>query len=247
MRKVWNIMKIYVQKIDKYSHYDNLKKRDILQECHYPDNTLLDSTEFNENNIMYVSFDKNRNCTCGKIHGAKAVSNVLTKKFEGQLEQEKKILQDNFNLKAEEIKKRNEDNLNRIKNDFQDKIQKQKKENMELRWEMNKNNIEYEDKIKRMTKINEEKNKKNEEKIQKLDNTLKEFDEKEKTFIQNKISAGNEYNKSYPEIFQSFYNDEKDTIIQDILKEMSRFLTKELSFDDLVEEIIPKIAKKEKF
>ena len=93
-------------KIGKYLYYDNLKKMDKVQDCYYPDNTLLDSTEFNENNIMYVSFDKNRNCTCGKIHGAKAVSNVLTKKFEGQLEQEKKILQDNFNKKTEEIKKR---------------------------------------------------------------------------------------------------------------------------------------------
>ena len=235
-------------KIHKYSYYDNIKKRKIILECtEYSDNTLLDLTVFNEKNTMYVSFDKSRKCICGKMHEMKGMSNMISKKFEGQLEQEKKILQDNFNRKTAENNRKYEAQLNQVKNDLKDKIQKQKQLNMELKKEMNKRNIEYEDKIKRITIINEEKNKKNEERIQILDKSLREIDEKEKTFIQNKISAENQFNKSHQKIFENYYKNEKDTLIQEILKEMSLFLSSKLSFDDLVEEIIPKIVKKEKF
>ena len=234
--------------IHKYSYYDNIKKRKIILECiEYSDNTLLDLTVFNEKNTMYVSFDKSRKCICGKMHEMKGMSNMISKKFEGQLEQEKKILQDNFNRKTAENNRKYEAQLNQVKNDLKDKIQKQKQLNMELKKEMNKRNIEYEDKIKRITIINEEKNKKNEERIQILDKSLREIDEKEKTFIQNKISAENQFNKSHQKIFENYYKNEKDTLIQEILKEMSLFLSSKLSFDDLVEEIIPKIVKKEKF
>ena len=73
-------------KIHKYSHYD--KGHNIITECvEYNDDTLLDSTIFNENNTMYVSFDKSRKCTCGKIQELKGVKNI----FDKRLEQEKKI------------------------------------------------------------------------------------------------------------------------------------------------------------
>lgn len=235
-------------KIYQYSYYDNIKKKIILKECtNYNNNTLLDSTVFNDKNPIYASFDKSRKCFCGKMHEMKVMSNMLSKKFGSQLEIEKKILQDDFNRKTEENNRKYENQLNQVKNDFKDKIQMQRQLNMELKKEMNKKNIEYENKIKMITIINEEKNKKNEERIQILDKSLREIDEKEKTFIRNKISAENEFNKSHQQIFENYYKNEKDSLIQEILKEMSFFLTNKLSFDDLVEEIIPKIAKKEKF
>ena len=52
-----------------------------------------------------------------------------------------------------------------------------------------------------MTKLNEEENKKNKEKIQNLNESIRKFDEKEKTFLQNKISAENEYNQSYLKVY----------------------------------------------
>ena len=108
-------------------------------------------------------------------------------------------------------------------------------------------NDEYEDQIKKMKRINDEENKKNKERIQILVQSLKEIDEKEKTFMKNKISAENEYNSSYQDIFSKYYKDKKDILIKEILEEMQNFLLNNLSFDDLVEEIIPSIAKKEKF
>ena len=230
-------------KIDKYSHYDNEKKRNILQTCEYKDDTFLNSTEFNENNVMYISFDKSRNCQCGKISSAKAVSNVLTKKFE----KEKKDIQQDFDRKIEENNKIHEDKLKKVTNEFIDKIQQQKQENRELRMEMKMKNCEYEEKIKKMAKINEEKNRKNEDKIKALDKSLSEYDLKEKTFVKNKISAENEYNKLSPEVYEKYYQEEEDKLVQEILKEMSYFLINVLSFEDLVNEIIPKIAEKEKF
>ena len=75
-------------KIHKYSHYNNSKGSNVLTECvEYNDDTLLDSTIFNENNTMYVSFDKSRKCTCGKIQELKGVKNI----FDKRLEQEKNI------------------------------------------------------------------------------------------------------------------------------------------------------------
>ena len=118
---------------------------------------------------------------------------------------------------------------------------------MDLKKEMNKNNIEYEEKIKKIKMINDEKNKKNEEKINSLDKSLREIDEKEKTVIQNKISSEKEYNNNSQSIFENYYKEGKDKLIQEILNEMSSFLLNKLAFDDLVEEIIPKIIKKEKF
>ena len=151
-----------------------------------------------------------------------------------------------------------ENKLNQITNNLQDEIKQQKKLNKELEKEMKRKNYENEEKMRKMKEINddqiqkikqknEEQNKINKEKIQNLDKTLKEFDEKEKTYIQNKISAENEYNKTCPEVFESYYKDETDLLIQEILKEMDIFLTNDLSFDDLNTEIIPKIVKKEKY
>ena len=231
---------IYIQ---KYSYYDNKKNVDILETCEYQDDTFLNYTEFNENNVMYISFDKSRNCTCGKIRSAKAVSNALTKRFE----KEKKNIQDDCDRKIEKNNKIHEDKLNKVTNEFKDKIQQQKQENRELRMEMNKKNNEYEEKIKKMEKINEEKNRKNEDKIKALDKSISEYDLKEKTFMKNKISAENEYNKLSPEVYEKYYEEEKDKLVQEILKEMSYFLINVLSFEDLVNEIIPKIAEKEKF
>ena len=64
--------------------------------------------------------------------------------------------------------------------------------------------IEYENKIQKMTKLNEEENKKNKEKIQNLNESIRKFDEKEKTFLQNKISAENEYNQSYLKVYEDY-------------------------------------------
>ena len=229
--------------IDKYKHYNNTKKRNILSKCDYDDKTLLDDTEFNENNRMYVSFDKSRKCTCGKMNDMKGIKNI----FSNKLEQEKKSLQDDFNRKNDETTRKYENKLNQVTNQLNNKIQEQKKINNELKREMNRKNNEYEDQIKRMKLQNEEKNRKNEERIQILDQSLREIDKKEKTFIQNKISAENEYNNSYQNIFSNYYTNEKNPLIQEIINEMQNFLLNELSFDDLVEEIIPKISKKEKF
>ena len=234
-------------KIQKYSHYDNIKKINIVGDVNYSDNTLLDSTEFNEKNVMYLSFDKSRKCTCGKMNEMKIMSNMVSKKFEDQFEQNKKILKDDFERKIEENNKKNDDKFNRVTNDLKDKIQQEKQRNMDLKKEMNKNNIEYEEKIKKIKMINDEKNKKNEEKINSLDKSLREIDEKEKTVIQNKISAEKEYNNNSQSIFENYYKEGKDKLIQEILNEMSSFLLNKLAFDDLVEEIIPKMAKKEKF
>ena len=85
--------------INKYSHYNDSENLDILEECHnYNDNTLLNNTEFNENNIMYISFDKNRKCYCGKMNEMKGISNMLSQKFE----QDKKNIQNDLNRMTEE-------------------------------------------------------------------------------------------------------------------------------------------------
>ena len=229
--------------IDKYNHYNNKKKRDILKKCDYNDNTLLDDTEFNENNRMYVSFDKSRKCTCGKMNDMKGIKNI----FSNKLEQEKKNLQDDFNRKNDDTTRKYENKLNQVTNQFNIKIQEQTKINNELKREMKRKNIEYEEQIKWMKLQNEEKNRKNEEKIKILDQSLIEIKKKENTCVQNKISAENEYNNSYQNIFSNYYTNEKTPLIQEITKEMEIFLLNKLSFDDLVEEIIPKIAKEEKF
>ena len=117
---------------------------------------------------MYISFDKSRNCKCGKIRSAKAVSNALTKRFE----KEKKDIQDDCDRKIEKNNKIHEDKLNKVTNEFKDKIQQQKQENRELRKEMIMKNYEYEEKIKKMAKINEEKNRENEDKIRALDKSM---------------------------------------------------------------------------
>ena len=226
--------------IYKYSYFDNMKNTNIIVNCcNYDDDMLLNYTEFNENIPMYVSFDKSRKCHCGKIQEMKGIKNVFSKK----LEEEKKIMQDDFNKKTEEISEKYENKLHNVTKEFKEKIQQQKNLNMELKNEMRIKNFEYENNIRKMKEKNEE----NEEKINILDQTLKEIDEKEKTLIQNKISAENEYNQSYQEIFTNYYKDKKDTLTQELLKEMKNFLLNKLSFDDLIEEIIPKIAKKEKF
>jgi chromosome segregation ATPase len=325
-------------KIEKYSYYDNKKQHNILEECtNYNDDTLLDSTEFNENNIMYISFDKCRKCTCGKLNEMKGISDVISQKFNDKLEKEKKSIEENCERKIENnnrnhemqmnvminkhkfemnqqnqtimnLKKEINDNNRNHKeeiNDFKDKLKKEKKsieENCERKIEKNNRNHEkqmdemrnkfndqlnqqkqinkdlkkeindndrnhkeelektandFKDKLKQQELKNmdlkkemskyEEKIKKNEDVIQSLDKSVREYDEKEKTYIQNKISAENEYNESLPQIFEDFYKDEKDSLIQEILKKMSSFLSEKLSLDDLVEVIIPKIAKKEKF
>ena len=136
--------------------------------------------------------------------------------------------------------------MNRITNEFKNKNQQLKQINFELKKEMYRKNDEYEDQIKKMKRINDEENKKNKERIHILDQSLKEIDEKEKTFMKNKISAENEYNSSYQDIFSKYYKDKKDILIKEILEEMQNFLLNNLSFDDLVEEIIPAIAKNRK-
>ena len=80
-----------------------------------------------------------------------------------------------------------------------------------------------------------------------MNKSLREIDLKEKTFMQNKISAENDYNYSYQEIFTNYYKDQKEFLFQEIMKEMQVFLSTKLSLDDLVEEIIPEIAKREKY
>lgn len=116
-------------KIYKYSHYNNSKGLDIITKCvEYNDNTLLDSTIFNENNTMYVSFDKSRKCTCGKIQELKGVKNI----FDKRLEQEKKNLQNDFDKKASESEKKYEEKLNRVTNKLKDQIQQEKQEKQEL-------------------------------------------------------------------------------------------------------------------
>ena len=82
-------------KIQKYKCYDNNKKRIIVTDYNYYDDILLDNTEFNENNHMYISFDKSRRCICGKMNEMKGIKNI----FSNKLEQEKKNLQDDFNRK----------------------------------------------------------------------------------------------------------------------------------------------------
>ena len=223
----------------KYLYYDNIKKSNVIAQCNYYDNTFLDNTEFNENNPMYISFDKSRQCYCGKIQEINGMKYIFSKR----LEVEKKNIQDDFNRKTEEMSKNYRDKLNQMNNDFKDKIQQQKYENIELKNEIKMKNLEHEKDIQRMNQKNDEA----QEKIQLLDQSLREIDEKEKTLIQSKINAENEYNKSYQEIFSNYYKNEKDTLIQEISKDMKNFILNKLSFDDLLEEIIPKIAKKEKF
>ena len=53
---------------------------------------------------------------------------------------------------------------------------------------------EHEEQIRKIQKINDEKIKKNEEKMEIMNKSLREIDLKEKTFMQNKISAENDYN-----------------------------------------------------
>jgi len=231
-------------KILKYSHYDRVNQRRILQDCtNYSDDTLLDSTEFNENNIMYISFDKKRHCTCGKIHEMKGLSKIIGE----QEEIKRQKLREEFNKKTEENNKIHEQKLNQVQNEFKEKIQQQKKENMDLKLQMSRQSIEYEDKIQRITKLSEEENRKNKEKIQNLDQSLRIIDEKEKTFIQNKISAENEYNQTNLQVYEEYYKEEKENIIKEIINEMSEFLSDKSLFEDLVKEIIPKIAEEEEY
>ena len=98
-----------------------------------------------------------------------------------------------------------------------------------------------------MKRISEEENRRNYEKIQDLNESIRQIDQKEQTFIQNKISADNEYNQSYLKIYEDYYKVEKDPLIKEIMKEMSEYLLNKLSWEDLATEIIPKILKREKF
>ena len=231
-------------KIFKYSHYDNSKKKNIITECKdYSDDTLLDSTVFNENNPIYISFDKSRQCTCGKMHDMKGISKLIGEKGEKQIQQ----VQEEYNKKIEENNKINEEKITKLENDFKEKLEKQSLLNMNLKDQLNMQSIEYDNKIKKMKKINEEENKRNKETIQNLNETLRQIDEKEKTFMQNKISAENEYNQSYLKVYDDYYKEEKENIIKEIMKEMSEFLLNNLSFEDLTTEIIPKIASEEEF
>ena len=79
-----------------------IQKKNIITECtNYSDNTLLDSTEFNENNPIYISFDKSRPCTCGKIHEMKGLSKII-----GEQEEKKdKNYKRNWKEKTKKIKK----------------------------------------------------------------------------------------------------------------------------------------------
>ena len=158
-----------------------------------------------------------------------------TDKLNEELNQQKQI---NMDLKKEinNNNRNHKEELKKTANDFKEKLKQHEQKNIALKMEMSKKYSEYEQKIK-----------KSEDVIQSLDKSVREYDEKEKTCIQNKISAEKEYNESLPQIFEDFDKDEKDSLIEEILKKMSSFLSEKLSLDDLVEEIIPKIAKKEKF
>ena len=169
--------------IHKYNYYNSEKNREVLSQCYYNDYTLLENTEFNENNLMYITFDKSRKCTCGKMNEMKGIKNI----FSNKLEQEKKNLQDDFNKKNAETTRMYENKLSQVTYEFNNKIWEQKTINNELRKEMNRKNNEYEDQIKRMKLQNDEKNRKNEEKIQILDQSLQEIDKKEKMSIKNKF------------------------------------------------------------
>ena len=97
--------------------------------------------------------------------------------------------------------------MKQVTEEFDSKNQKLKQLNFELRRELYRKNDEHEEQMKKMKRINDEENKKNKERIQILDQSLKEIDAKEKTFMQNKISAENEYNSSYQDIFSKYYKD----------------------------------------
>ena len=75
--------------------------------------------------------------------------------------------------KNEENKKMYEKKLSQVENDFKEKIKQQNRLNNNLKIQINMQNIEFENKIQKMTKLNEEENKKNKEKIQNLNESIR--------------------------------------------------------------------------
>ena len=135
-------------KIDKYSSYDYKKKLDILEECtNYNDDTLLDSTEFNENNIMYISFDKDRKCTCGKLNEMKGISDVISQKFNDKLEKEKKSIEKNCEREIEKNNRNNQKTMNEMINKHNIEMNQQKQKIMDLKKEINDNNRNHKEEI----------------------------------------------------------------------------------------------------
>ena len=137
-------------KIQRYSYYDNKKKLNTLEECtNYNDDTLLDSTEFNENNIMYISFDKDRKCTCGKLNEMKGISDLLSLKFNDKLEKEKKSIEDNYEREIEKNNRNNQKKMNEMINKFNDQLNQQKQINKDLKKEINDNNRNHKEEMKK--------------------------------------------------------------------------------------------------
>ena len=135
-------------KIDKYSYYDYKKKQNTLKECtNYNDDTLLDSTEFNENNIMYISFDKCRKCTCGKLNEMKGISDVISQKFNDKLEKEKKSIEDNYEREIEKNNRNNKKKMNEMINKHNIEMNQQKQKIMDLKKEINDNNRNHKEEI----------------------------------------------------------------------------------------------------
>ena len=66
-----------------------------------------------------------------------------------------------------------EKKLSQVENDFKEKIKQQNRLNNNLKIQINMQSIEYENKIQKMTKLNEEENKKNKEKIQNLNESIR--------------------------------------------------------------------------
>ena len=111
----------------------------------------------------------------------------LSKIIGEQEEKKRQKLQEDLERKNEENKKMYEKKLSQVEDDFKEKIKQQNRLNNNLKIQINMQSIEYENKIQKMTKLNEEENKKNKEKIQNLNESIRKFDEKEKTFCKIKF------------------------------------------------------------
>ena len=68
----------------------------MFTRCDYTDDTLLNNTEFNENNYIYVAFNIQRECTCGKLEERKMIYNILQKKIEIELKEKIRGAEKNF-------------------------------------------------------------------------------------------------------------------------------------------------------
>ena len=180
-----------------YKQDDEDKKKNVLSNNDkYKDDTLLDDTIFNEKYIIYICIPKERKCTCGKL--------------------------EYYYDKAYEHKKNN-DEKDKIRKDYQEELSKQKRE---------------------LTNAKKEIENKLNGKIEKLSNTLNFYIKKENDEIERKNSANLKFLKENGNVIKQFYKEKFEYIKFELLEKIQNYMNEKISFKEID---ISKIIQQEKF